>query len=157
MRHGCCDFIHGKPTDIMTFFNQKIDIHHIFPQKWCGEHGIKPNVFNSIVNKTPLSKRSNIEIGGDAPSIYLERIQDKQRLSEEKLDDILRTHLIEPKFLRNDDFQGFFEARIKVLAGLVGDAMGKLVVASEGRDEVGSNDIEAEEIEENEALEGEAA
>jgi hypothetical protein len=157
MRHGCCDFIHGKPTDIMTFFNQKIDIHHIFPQKWCGEHGIMPNVFNSIVNKTPLSKRSNIAIGGDAPSIYLKRIQDKQGLSQDKLDDILRTHLIEPKFLRSDDFQGFFEARIKVLAGLVGDAMGKLVVASEGGDEVGNNDIEAEEIEENEALEGEAA
>ena len=24
----------------MTFFNEKIDIHHIFPQKWCGEKGI---------------------------------------------------------------------------------------------------------------------
>ena len=157
MRHGCCDFIYGKPTDIMTFFNEKIDIHHIFPQKWCGEKGIVPNVFNSIVNKTPLSKKSNIAIGGDAPSVYLKRIQEKQGLSAEKLDKILRTHLIEPSFLRNDDFDGFFEARLKVLAALVGDAMGRPIVAAEGVYEPPSDEIDPEEIEENEALEGEAA
>ena len=69
----------------------------------------RPNVFNSIVNKTPLSKKSNIAIGGDAPSVYLKRIQEKQGLSAEKLDKILRTHLIEPSFLRNDDFDGFLK------------------------------------------------
>ena len=31
----------------------------------------KPAVYNSIVNKTPLSKKSNIVIGGDAPSVIL--------------------------------------------------------------------------------------
>jgi hypothetical protein len=35
MRQGCRDFISGKPTDIMTFFNEKVDIHHVFPQSWC--------------------------------------------------------------------------------------------------------------------------
>ena len=64
MKQGCQDFISGKPTDIMTFFNEKIDIHHVFPQDWCKKAGIKPAVFNSIVNKTPLSKKSNILIGG---------------------------------------------------------------------------------------------
>ena len=157
MRADCLDFITGKPTDIMTFFNDKIDIHHIFPQKWCADHGIKPNVFNSIVNKTPLSKRSNIEITGDAPSIYLKRIQDKQKLSDEKLDAILRTHLVEPKFLRNDDFYGFFDARLKTLAGLVGSAMSKPAVPSEGVVGLAGDETDPEEIEENEALEGEAA
>ena len=67
MARGCRDFISGKPTDIMTFFSQKIDIHHIFPQDWCKKKGIPPSVFNSIVNKTPLAKKSNILIAGDAP------------------------------------------------------------------------------------------
>ena len=116
----------------MTFFNEKIDIHHVFPQDWCKKAGIKPGVFNSIVNKTPLSKKSNIMIGGDAPSVYLKRIQDKQGLSSEKLDAILRTHLIDPKLLRDDDFNGFFKARMKVLADIVGEAMGKPVVQGEG-------------------------
>ncbi len=65
----------------MTFFNDRIDIHHIFPQKWCKENGIPPERFNAIVNKTPLSKLSNIEIGGDAPSVYLKRIEDKHKLT----------------------------------------------------------------------------
>jgi hypothetical protein len=157
MRAGCLDFVSGKPSDIMTFFNDKIDIHHIFPQKWCSEHEISPNVFNSIVNKTPLSKRSNIAISGDAPSIYLKRIQDKQKLSSEKIDSILRTHLIEPKFLRNDDFNGFFDARLKALAGLVSSAMSKPVVPSEGPVVLMADVTDPEEVEENEALEGEAA
>src|SRR5690606_18263116 len=74
MRRGCVDFITGRPTDIMTFFDDKIDIHHIFPQAWCKRNGIDPGVYNSIINKTPLSRASNITIGGDAPSRYLKRI-----------------------------------------------------------------------------------
>ena len=135
MRSGCRDFINGRPTDLMTFFNDKIDIHHIFPQAWCKKKGIPPNVFNSIVNKTPLSKASNIAIGGDAPSVYLRRIEQRQGLSPEALDDILRSHLIEPAHLRNDDFDAFFAARMDALAGVVAGALGKAVVDEHGADE----------------------
>ena len=135
MQYGCRDFITGRGADLMTFFNDKIDIHHIFPQDWCKKKGIKPGVFNAITNKTPLSKLSSIAIGGDAPSVYLKRIEDKQRLSATSLDDILRTHLVEPEHLRNDDFEGFFEARTPALASLVARAMGKPVVEDHGADE----------------------
>ena len=36
-------------------------------------------------------------------------------MSSEALDVILRTHLIEPDHLRNDDFEEFFKARIEAL------------------------------------------
>ena len=157
MRHGCRDFISGKPTDIMTFFNDRIDIHHVFPQKWCKNAGIPASAFNSVVNKTPLSKKSNIMISGDAPSVYLKRIQDKQGLSAEKLDDILRSHLIDPRHLRQDDFEGFFKARMDVLAGIVGEAMGKQVVAGDGANEPEQDIEDPAEIEENEALDEEVA
>jgi len=135
MRRGCVDFITGRPTDIMTFFDDKIDIHHIFPQAWCKKQGIAPGVFNSIINKTPLSKASNIAIGGDAPSRYLKRIEDKHGISPERMDDILRTHLIDPALLRADDFEGLFAYRMKALSDLVADAMGKPVVEDHGSDE----------------------
>ena len=123
----------------MTFFNDKIDIHHIFPQDWCKKKGIPPSVFNSIVNKTPLSKQSNLAIGANAPSVYLKTIEQKQGLSSDQLDDIIRTHLIEPRYLRQDDFQSFFDARIGALASLVATAMNKPVV-----EEKGSNEREVE-------------
>jgi hypothetical protein len=147
MRQGCRDFITGKPTDVMTFFNDDIDIHHIFPQAWCKKHGIERKMFNAIINKTPLSKLSNITVGGDAPSVYLRRIEDKQGISSDELDTILRTHLIEPTLLRNDDFDAFYAARQKALEGLVAEAMKKPVVPISGPDEP-DDDIEDDEPEE---------
>ena len=141
MGHGCRDFITGRPTDIMTFFNDKIDIHHIFPRDWCVKKGIAPGVFNSIVNKTPLSKASNITISGDAPSVYLKRIEKKQGLSAAELDDILRSHLIEPEHLRTDNFEAFFATRIGALAGVVSTAMEKPVVEEQGANEVERDDL----------------
>ena len=79
--HGCKDFVTKKPTDVMTFFNDEIDVHHIFPRAWCKRKGIPGKVFNSIVNKTPLSAESNRSIGGDAPSVYLERIEKRYGMS----------------------------------------------------------------------------
>jgi hypothetical protein len=154
MREGCRDFITGRPTDVMTFFNDRIDIHHIFPQAWCKANNIPASVFNSIVNKTPLSKASNISIGGDAPSVYLKRIEDRHGLTSAQLDDILCSHLIDPAHLRADDFQSFFDARIRALADLVQQAMEKAVVQEAGSDEQ-ERDVEPdpEEIEAEELVE----
>lgn len=148
MRHGCRDFITGRPTDIMTFFNDRIDIHHIFPQAWCKNQGIKPEVYNSIINKTPLSKRSNIIIGGSAPSAYLKRIEaDDAHTSAGEMDSILRTHMINPEHLRADDFWTFYEARAAELASLVTEAMGKGVVREHGSNE---EEVEVKPIDDNE-------
>lgn len=147
MLHGCRDFISGRPADLMTFFNDDIDIHHVFPQAWCKKQAIEQRVFDSIINKTPLSKLSNIAVGGHAPSIYLKRIQEQQRLSEADLDVILRTHLIEPAHLRNDDFNAFYEARSKALASLVAGAMRKPVVEEAGANEAEMDSIEEDELE----------
>ena len=135
MRHGCRDFISGRPTDLMTFFNDRIDIHHVFPKAWCTRRGIPPSTFNAIVNKTPLSRASNLAIGGDAPSTYLRRIEAKHGLTTGQLDQILESHLIDPAHLRNDDFDAFYDARLAVLSDLVRDAMGKPVVQEHGSNE----------------------
>lgn len=135
MRHGCKDFIHGDGVELMTFFHRKIDVHHIFPQSWCKKQKIDSKVYDSIVNKTPLSKESNIQISGDAPSVYLKRIEARTGVTSDKLDDILRSHLIDPSFLRKDDFEGFFNSRIKALSELIGNAMGKPVVEDKGSNE----------------------
>ena len=72
MEYGCKDFVKGKPTQVMTFFNDGIDIHHVFPRAWRSkkENGIPDNDFNSIVNWTPLSRETNRAIGG-AVRLYI--------------------------------------------------------------------------------------
>jgi len=104
-----------------------IDIHHIFPRKWCEEKGILPRVYDSIINKTAISYKANRKIGGKAPATYLVQIQNDKtvQLSPAAMDEILSTHCITPSFLRTDDFDGFYVDRKATLLRLVEQAMGK--------------------------------
>jgi hypothetical protein len=135
MHEGCEDFITGEATTLSSFFDEKIDIHHIFPVAWCKKQGIHPDVFNSIINKTPLSSGSNNLVGGAAPSEYLQKIETEKQLSPERIDEILRTHLIEPELLRTDNFDAFFKQRMNALSDMIGKAMHKSVVMEEGENE----------------------
>ena len=78
MKEGAQDFRSGQKFDHTVFFGENVDIHHIFPQDWCKNQGIKPAVYDSIINKTPLSYRTNRIIGGVAPSDYLAKLQSWQ-------------------------------------------------------------------------------
>ncbi|EPX84373.1 hypothetical protein ruthe_02279 [Rubellimicrobium thermophilum DSM 16684] len=124
LRQGCRDFITGKPADITTFHSDPMDVHHIFPRAWCERKGIRPEDYDSILNKTPLTAASNREIGGDAPSDYLARIEAKHGILPDQRGAILRSHLIEPDFLRTNDFKGFIADRKAKLAALAAQAMG---------------------------------
>ncbi|MFN3280059.1 MAG: DUF262 domain-containing protein [Tabrizicola sp.] len=143
LRQGCRDFITGKPADIGTFHNDPMDVHHIFPRAWCEGQGIGADAYDSIINKTPLTAGSNREIGGRAPSDYLARIEARHRLTPAQMDDILRSHLIEPAFLRADDFKGFIADRKARLADLAARAMGlPLAVATPPAEPEGEAEME---------------
>lgn len=137
LRQGSRDFFWKATIRELDHEEVALDIHHIFPRAWCEQKGIKPAVFNSIVNKTPISYRANRMIGGKAPSQYLAAIQSHQqvRLSEESMNAILRSHFIDPEALRSDDFSGFFEKRREALLKLVEEAMGKTIERGFKQDE----------------------
>ena len=151
MKEGAQDFRSGQRFDHTVFFGENVDIHHIFPQDWCKARGIKPAVFDSIINKTPLSYRTNRIIGGVAPSEYLGKLEKGNNanppISSEKLDGYLASHLIDPALLRADAFEAFMDDRQKRLLGLIEQAMGKAAykgdVPEEGED-VESDDDTAE-------------
>ncbi len=149
LREGCRDFVTGAPADIHTFANDPMDVHHVFPRAWCESRGIERDRYDSILNKTPLTGGSNRAIGGKAPSTYLAEIEKKYGISREKMDAILRTHLIEPGFLRRDDFEGFIEDRKRRLAELAEKAMDLPPISpippSEPEEEVAELDREDEE------------
>lgn len=107
-----------------------LDIHHIFPRKWCDDRGLDSKVYDSILNKTSISYKANRKIGGDAPSVYLQKIQNEKQvgLSDEQMDDLLASHSLSPNFLRKDDFEMFIQDRRQQLIDLIAKAMGKDVV-----------------------------
>lgn len=133
MRSGCLDFRTGETMLMQTFFDDSIDIHHIFPQRWCDTANIDPARCNSIVNKTAISARTNRIIGGQAPSEYLARIEADVNLNRSELAAILQSHGIDPTQLYRDSFDGFFVQRARALVQLIEGAIGK-PVAQEGAD-----------------------
>jgi hypothetical protein len=56
--------------------------------------------------------------------VYLAKLEE-QGIARERVDEMLRSHRIEPDLLRQDDFEGFFEQRSQVLLGRLHEAMGK--------------------------------
>lgn len=135
MHEGSCDFVKGEPIEEQTFFDDRIDIHHVFPQAWCKrqdkEEGISQTIFNSIINKTALAASTNRKIGGQAPSIYLKRLQKYSGVDAAQMEKILASHGINASFLRDDDFWGFFQARGENLLAAIETVMGKAVPREE--------------------------
>lgn len=113
LKNHARDFISGAEMDFSTFSDEKIDIHHIFPKDYCIKEGYDKRKWNSVVHKTPISASSNREIGGYAPSVYLEKLEKKGSVTPADLDGYVETHWIDHNLLRADDFQNVIIDRAK--------------------------------------------
>lgn len=125
LEQGARDWMDDKALDKVQYVDLAVDIHHIFPQAWCAKNGVDNERRDSIVNKTAIGARTNRSIGGAAPSSYLRYIERTAQIGPAQLDDILATHCVDARFLRSDDFDGFFESRREALCRLIEHAMGK--------------------------------
>lgn len=137
LREGAEDWFWKASIQELDADEVALDIHHIFPRDWCEKQGISRDIYDSILNKTPISYKANRKIGGDAPSRYLPRIQSEKtvRLNDVEMDKILSGHALAPSLLRQDNFYAFMDDRRQRLSRLVEQAMGKAV--SQASDEAG--------------------
>jgi hypothetical protein len=129
LRQGAIDFRSGQAFDQIVFFDEAVDIHHIFPKAWCESQKLPPSLYDSVVNKTPLGYRTNRIIGGVAPSSYLEKLEKgkagpngqiiEPQIDKATLASYLKTHCIPVPELYANDFAGFMRARQKLLLDLV--------------------------------------
>lgn len=131
LRQGAIDFRSGQAFDQIVFFDEAVDIHHIFPKAWCESQTPKlpASLYDSVVNKTPLGYRTNRIIGGVAPSSYLEKLEKGKAgpngqiieppIDKAALANYLQTHCIPVPELYANDFAGFMKARQKLLMELV--------------------------------------
>lgn len=135
MQQGSKDFLNGDPIELTTYFDLAIDIHHVFPRAYCEGQGYKRQKWNSIINKAPLSARTNRIIGGKAPAVYINNLQRNHSVTAERMDEILASHQIDTSLLRSNDFDSFIHSRAKNLLTLIESAMVKTVSGKES-DEV---------------------
>lgn len=155
MARGSRDWMKDKTFGAVQHKDMAVDIHHIFPKRWCSQNGIDDEHRESIINKTMLSEHTNRVIGGPAPSSYLSKIESQAGISSEYLDELLAGHLIEPLHLRNDDFEAFFTERREQLCILIESVLDKTVQRdlSQGVAEEDSSQFEASAFEDEDATE----
>jgi hypothetical protein len=131
---GARDFISGDKIDYKNFTSAHVDIHHIFPQKYCKHKDYEYRKWNCIINKTPIAYRTNRKIGGNAPSKYLKAIE--KNVSATSLNANVESHGIDETALRKDDFDTFFASRAKMLLNLISKAMNKRIANLDSADVV---------------------
>lgn len=127
LREGAKDFFWKANIRDLEADEVALDIHHIFPKDWCQKQGIPAKLYDSIINKTPISYKANRMIGGSAPSAYLAKLQAhaQVRLNDVAMNDLLVSHRIPVDSLRADDFHAFYARRQQELLQLIEQVMGK--------------------------------
>lgn len=135
LKNDARDFVSGSRIDHTLYLDQNIDIHHIFPKAWCRDK-FQEVKWDSVINKTPLSMRSNRDIiRGDAPSVYLNRIVKSEHVqTDAELDELLQSHLIDASDMRTDDFASYFIKRAKALLKLIEESMGKEITGLDSQE-----------------------
>ena len=123
-QHGAQDFIMGSGVN----FAESVEVHHIFPKKYCEARGLSKAKYDSIANKTLILKSTNKTIGGDPPSFYLKKIERKTGLSSAEVDEILERHFIDAALCRADDFDAFIAARAEKIFDVIEELTGRKVV-----------------------------
>jgi len=127
MRGGSKDWLYDQDITMATHHSLAVDIHHVFPKKWCADNKIDDLRRESIVNKTAISAATNRKIGGRAPSKYLPSIEKEAETTVGVLRHRLEQHHIDFDDLAADDFDTYFDSRRRRLLDLIGGAMGKAV------------------------------
>ena len=141
------DWLSGTKIDFSTYFSEAIDIHHIFPVAWCNKNNILREDYDCIINKTPLSGRTNRIVSGDAPSKYLDRLKKNAGVNDVEFEEILMSHVVDPQYMYSDDFYGFFNQRKESILQKIEEAMGKTINRDQQKTDEGEY-VETEEYDE---------
>lgn len=128
MGRGARDWRTAQPFDRWTFGDLNPGFHPVFPLEWCRERGLDEQLADSVLNRTPMGKRTEVVLDGYGPSRYLLRVQSKSLMEDSEFDTVLATHELDPQLLREGDFTAFLADRRARLLRVVEYAMGKPVV-----------------------------
>lgn len=138
LKSHCQDFISGREMDFTVFKAENIDIHHIFPASYCEKQNYNKTLWNSVVNKTPITYSTNREIGGVAPSVYLSKIENSGKVTTPDLEKYVSTHWIDVACCRSDDFDGHIISRAKMILTAIEKATGKTISGKDSEEVIKS-------------------
>lgn len=125
MGRGAKDWATDITLDKDTAPQLGVHFRAIFPQSWCAEHQVPQVLADSVLNYTPMGRRTYVLVEESSPARYLYRVQSKSLLDDAEFDEVLETHLINPKLLLAAKAEEFFNDRRKRFLTMISEAMGK--------------------------------
>jgi hypothetical protein len=133
LRSPSLDFHSTQPISAALIEQNHIDDHHIFPKGYLRSTAFKvpvtDNEVDCILNRTLIDKETNMRIGMNPPSVYLNQISNDMKQDAEGnsvLEKILESHKLpigQDSPLWKDDFIGFQIEREQALFGLIENAV----------------------------------
>ena len=129
MKSGAADWLSAEPLTLADIHSKPIDIHHIFPKRWCenvARPAIPRRIYDSIINKTPIDAFTNQIIGGRAPSEYIPLL--RRQIDSEKLRRTLQAHWIDADQLELDRFNDCIVERGQSMLELINQTIGKPII-----------------------------
>lgn len=128
MARGARDWRTAQPFDRHTVVDLVPGFHWIFPLDWCLSQCVDEQLANSVLNLTPMGKRTWVVQDGRAPKQYLARVQSKSLMENNEFDAVLESHEIDSELVRLSDPSKFWADRRERFVGIVEYAMDKPVV-----------------------------
>ncbi|MBV7292892.1 GmrSD restriction endonuclease domain-containing protein [Corynebacterium sp. TAE3-ERU16] len=125
MGRGARDWRTGDRFDAQNLVEDEEGFHPIFPPRYCRRTGVNQMLADSVLNRSPLSRRTEMVMDGAEPARYLARVQSKSLMDDDEFDAVLASHLLDPRVLRNACSDDFFADRRTRLLKMIEEAMGK--------------------------------
>lgn len=123
MGRGARDWRTGSVFDRTTFSSMGVHFRQIFPARWCEDNGIDPVLAESVLNRTPMGRRTHVMVEDSSPARYLIRLQSKSLMDDAEFDSVLASHLIDPHLLLSAQAEEFFRDRRRRFVEMIEQAM----------------------------------
>ena len=125
MARGAKDWRTAQPFTGANFAELGTRFSRIFPAQWCVDHDVEPVLVDSVLNHTPMGRRTEHLIETSSPARYLPRVQAKSLMEDSEFDAVLAGHFLDPELLHKAQAEEFFADRRQRLIDMVEYAMGK--------------------------------
>lgn len=128
MSRGARDWRTAEPFSADNFEALHPGFRPVFPRPFLDSIGADPLLAESVLNRTPMGRRTEVVIEGNEPKRYLRRLQSKSLLDDDEFDEMIGGHEMDPEKLLSSDWEGFVADRCERFLGMIEYAMDRPVV-----------------------------
>ena len=128
MARGARDWRTGKAFDEETVAELRPRFHTVFPPVYLQRMGVDVQASESVLNRTPMGRRTDVVIENNEPRRYLPRLQSKSLLDDAEFDAVIEGHEMCPQYLFASNWEAFEADRRSRFVGMIEYAMDKPVI-----------------------------